>query len=344
MSQQIVKFDGGGGAELADTLKLGEVLAKSGFFTDSRDACQAVVKVLAGRELGIGPVTAMTGIYIVKGRVTLSANLMAAAIRRSGRYDYRVKRLDATACEIVFTDSGTEIGTSSFSIKDAENAGLTGDNWRKFPRNMLFARAMSNGAKWYCPDVFGGPVYTRDELDDGSATVDVEPLPERNQQQIEAPQKPAQAQPQAIGTPTTVTARSAEDVRYWLRNEIVRHAERYGDAPASEKQRAYIVTLLRQAYNGVEISPDEARHLALGWLVGNPSSKALTEAQARALFDLIGQQRGTDGHSIIPDNRLIELHKVLHAAIDQRMQQRAAEMEAQGVYDGVNDEEMEAGA
>ena len=23
---------------------------------------------------------------------------------------------------------------------------------------------MSNGAKWYCPDVFGGPVYTPDEL------------------------------------------------------------------------------------------------------------------------------------------------------------------------------------
>jgi hypothetical protein len=37
---------------------------------------------------------------------------------------------------------------------------------------MLFARAMSNGAKWHTPDVFAGnPVYTADEL---GATVDGE--------------------------------------------------------------------------------------------------------------------------------------------------------------------------
>ena len=45
-------------------------------------------------------------------------------------------------------------------------AGLDSNtNWRKYPRNMLFARAISNGARWYCPDLFGGsPVYTPDEL------------------------------------------------------------------------------------------------------------------------------------------------------------------------------------
>src|SRR5687767_13340910 len=73
-----------------DIFRLGDVLAKSGYFQDARDAAQAVVKVLAGRELGIGDIAAMTGIYIVKGRVTLSANLMAALVKRSGRYNYRV--------------------------------------------------------------------------------------------------------------------------------------------------------------------------------------------------------------------------------------------------------------
>jgi hypothetical protein len=29
---------------------------------------------------------------------------------------------------------------------------------------MLFARAMSNGARWHCPDIFGGPIYTPEEL------------------------------------------------------------------------------------------------------------------------------------------------------------------------------------
>jgi hypothetical protein len=35
-----------------DVMGLGEVLARSGFFSDTRDAAQAVVKVLAGQELG----------------------------------------------------------------------------------------------------------------------------------------------------------------------------------------------------------------------------------------------------------------------------------------------------
>src|SRR3972149_5956164 len=61
---------------LRDMVELGGILAKSGFFADSREAAQCVTKILAGRELGIGPVASMTGIYIVKGRVTLSANLM----------------------------------------------------------------------------------------------------------------------------------------------------------------------------------------------------------------------------------------------------------------------------
>jgi hypothetical protein len=157
------------GNELAtttmDDMTLGQMLARSGYFQDAREQAQAVVKVLAGRELGLGPIAAMTGIYVVKGRVTLSANLIAAAIKRSGRYNYRVTRMDDQGCEIVFFEGREQIGVSSFDANDAKNAGLLGgDNWKKFPRNMLFARAMSNGAKWFTPDVFAGPVYTPDEL------------------------------------------------------------------------------------------------------------------------------------------------------------------------------------
>lgn len=145
-------------------MRLGSLLAQSGYFTDSREAAQAVTKMMAGAELGFGPIASMTGINIIKGKVTLSANLIAAAIKRSGRYNYRVRKMTDSECEIVFYEGKEEIGVSTFTAKDAANAGLMGDNWRKFPRNMLFARAISNGAKWYCPDLSGGPLYTPDEL------------------------------------------------------------------------------------------------------------------------------------------------------------------------------------
>lgn len=148
-----------------DVMTLGEVLQRSGYFTDVKDAAQAVVKILAGQEMGIGAIAAMTGIYIVKGRVTLSANLMAAQIKRSRRYNYIIREITDAGCSIEFFENDRSIGFSLFAEPDAKAAGLlAGDNWRKFPRNMYFARAMSNGAKWYCPDVFSGPVYTPDEL------------------------------------------------------------------------------------------------------------------------------------------------------------------------------------
>jgi hypothetical protein len=151
---------------LEDPEALGRVLAASGYFSDAHDAAQAVVKVLAGQELGFGPIASMTGVYIVKGRVTLSANLIAAAIKRHPRYDFRVRTLTNDGCEVVFFEDGKEAGASEFTMTDARTAGLAGgDNWKKFPRNMLFARAISNGAKFFCPDVFAGsPVYTPDEL------------------------------------------------------------------------------------------------------------------------------------------------------------------------------------
>ena len=149
----------------SDPITLGNVLAASGFFADSKEGAQAAVKVMAGQELGFGPIASMTGIYIVKGRVTLSANLMAAAIKRHPAYTFRVKEHTAEVCTIDFLEDGEVIGTSSFSMDDAKAAGLAGsETYKKFPKNMLYARALSNGAKWYCPDVFGGAIYTPDEL------------------------------------------------------------------------------------------------------------------------------------------------------------------------------------
>ena len=153
-------------ASYAEAMTVGNTLAASGFFADAKDGAQAAAKVIAGMELGIGPMAAMAGIYIVKGKVTLGANLIGGQIKRSGRYDFRVTRLDDTGCVIEFYDRGERIGESSFTDADAKAAGLWGGQgpWKQHPRNMLYARAMSNGAKWYCPDVFAGPVYTPDEL------------------------------------------------------------------------------------------------------------------------------------------------------------------------------------
>jgi hypothetical protein len=150
---------------LAEITSIGEVFAKSGYFKDATDMAKAVTKVLAGQELGLGPMTSMTGIHVVQGKPTLSASLVGALIKRSGRYDYRVKTLTDTECLLWFYERGEKVGESRFTLEDAKAAGLLGNQtWQKFVRNMLHSRALTNGARWYCPDVFGGAVYTPDEM------------------------------------------------------------------------------------------------------------------------------------------------------------------------------------
>jgi len=253
---------------LADTMELAKAMAASGFFTDSRQAAQAVVKILAGRELGFGPVASMTGINVIKGKITLSANLIAASVKRSGRYNYRVARMDDTACSIDFYEGNQKIGNSTFTAADAKTAGLSGDNWRKFPRNMLFARAMSNGAKWYCPDLSGGPLYTPDEL---GANVDGE-----TGEIVTEPEPPKPAKRQWLARP-------------WLPETLIDYMNSRvpelgnGDKPAQNRHK-YAMSALGAVTNGNA----EHQHAIIRRLFNQASRGDLSAGECEAIIAWIG--------------------------------------------------------
>jgi hypothetical protein len=154
----------------SEALSLGKTFFESGMFADVRSAQQAVVKIMAGQELGIGAFTAMSGIHIISGKPAIGAGLMASQVKGSGKYDYKVTKHDDKICSIDFYQGKEMIGNSTFTIEDAKKAGTK--NLDKFPKNMLFARALSNGVKWFTPDVFTGPVYVPEEMNN---TEDVTP-------------------------------------------------------------------------------------------------------------------------------------------------------------------------
>lgn len=163
---------------MEDAERAARAMANSGFFQDAKQANQAIVKILAGQELGFGPFASMTGVAIIQGKPAVGANLQAAAVKRTGKYNYRVLEMTNESCELEFYEAGKAVGKSRFDMGDASAAGLAAkENWKKWPRNMLFARAISNGVKWYAPDIFNGAtVYTPDELDaqvdeDGNAVI-----------------------------------------------------------------------------------------------------------------------------------------------------------------------------
>jgi hypothetical protein len=170
MKQELIKSS-------ADAISIGETFYKSGMFADIKSAQQAVVKIMAGAEMGISPFQAMSGIHIIQGKPTIGAGLMASRVKASGKYNYKVTEMTDKVCTIDFLEGGQSIGTSSFTIEDAKKAGTK--NLDKFPRNMLFARAMSNGVRWFCPDIYEGPVYVPEEME--SITEDVQAVEVKKQ-------------------------------------------------------------------------------------------------------------------------------------------------------------------
>lgn len=170
-----------------EAIELGHVLAASNYFKDATSAAQASVKVMVGAELGFGPMASIMGVHIVEGRPMIGGNLLGALLKRDPHFDYRldfpeeVGRGDQGlpekgSCEVTITLDGEDLTpVSRFSIDDARAAGLVkkNGNWDKWPRKMLYWRALSWAVDFHCPHLFGGvPLLTEGEVEEDGGNGD----------------------------------------------------------------------------------------------------------------------------------------------------------------------------
>lgn len=131
---------------------------------------EGTVKLLFCLEAGLHLSTANTGLYIVNGKLAVQSNVIAAKLRQHPNYDYEIKEHTDKVCTIEIWRLGRSgewgiAGVSSFTIEEARKADLLKkDVWMHYPKNMLFGRALTNGYRWYAPDVFGMPLYIPEEL------------------------------------------------------------------------------------------------------------------------------------------------------------------------------------
>lgn len=220
-----------------------------------------------GDMLGIHPMAAMTGVHIIEGKPSISANLMGGLVRKAGHKlrvtvtgDASDKTLKATA-QLIRQDDPDFTFEVTWTVADAERAGLwpgkPGSNWAKYPKAMMKARVISEIVREAAPDVLmGGNVYTPEEL--GVAVTEegepidlqeVRPQPQAAPQQRPQapivdpqpePQEPVQGNPEGAAEPPAeeypyaekiAEAKTVEDVR-----EIFRHARSAGDLGKKIKQ------------------------------------------------------------------------------------------------------------
>jgi hypothetical protein len=126
----------------------------------------ALIVLMAGRELGLAPMQSMRMLSVIKGKVTLAADATVALVRRSGEcVEWRL--VETTAQRATYTTrrkGDTEPTTLTWTIEQAQRAGLTGgQGWRSYPEAMLRARCASALARVVYPDLVAG-IYDPDEL------------------------------------------------------------------------------------------------------------------------------------------------------------------------------------
>lgn len=120
--------------------------------------------MLTARDHGISPMKAINGgFHLVKGKISMSTTLMTDRIRREG-HSIRIPEWTHEKCVVlgVRKDNGDSI-KFEYTLRDASLAGLTSsETWKKFPKQMLYSRAMSTLARTLFPDVVGN-CYSEDE-------------------------------------------------------------------------------------------------------------------------------------------------------------------------------------
>ncbi len=203
-------------ASLSDVLKLADTLAQArGGFIPSHftNSAQVAAVILADRELGVGPMAALRSFYLVNGKLGMDASFVSGRMLAHG-IALEWLRDDDECASVRLSRAGMPPYVSTFSRADAERAGLWGSaTWRKYPRAMLRARAITAGARAYAADAFSGSVYTPDELRSGTNGDDRDEQPTQRVQQpaerVEAAAPPAaiEAHGEAIAAPA-----AADDV------------------------------------------------------------------------------------------------------------------------------------
>lgn len=148
--------------------------------------------ILTAKEMGLPPMACLNGgMYTFSGAVSLSAQLMNMMIVNAGHM-VEVVKLDNKECTLRFTrkdrPKDRNSFTYSFTIDMAKEANLTGKtNWKTNPRDMLFNRCLSGGARKFLPDAIMN-AYVIGELPDDESIIDT--LPVAFEQHASEPVKP----------------------------------------------------------------------------------------------------------------------------------------------------------
>lgn len=123
--------------------------------------------LMTGAELGLAPMQSLRALVLIKGKPTLSADAMVALVKARKDRCKSFKLVESTPLKATYKTvevGEDEAGTTlSFTMAEAQAAGIAGDMYRKYPAQMLRARCKAALCREVYPDLMLG-VYDPEEL------------------------------------------------------------------------------------------------------------------------------------------------------------------------------------
>lgn len=162
----------------ADIERMANSMAKSGLFPGMKTPDQAMALMLLAHAEGMHPAIAARDFDVIQGRPAKKAEaMMRDFMRGGGKVDWH--ELTDTAAEATFSHPQGGSLKLRWDMDRAKKADLGGkDMWRKYPRQMLRARLISEGVRTVFPLATSG-LYATEEVQDFEAKpmADVTPAP-----------------------------------------------------------------------------------------------------------------------------------------------------------------------
>lgn len=122
---------------------------------------RVMAKIVYGVGHDFDPISAQENIHVIQGRCVLSARGMAIKLRRTGKYDTRVEKLDNEGCRLAALEKNDEgkwilKGHVSWGLPEAEQAKLTTSNtamYEKWGPDMFYANAIKRVCRRFAPEI-----------------------------------------------------------------------------------------------------------------------------------------------------------------------------------------------
>jgi hypothetical protein len=132
--------------------------------------------MMTGAEIGLTTMQSLRNLYIVEGRIGMSAALIRGRCQKHADCAlFEVAEADAAHAVVEVRKRGwPESRRVSWSIADAERAGLIKEDqpdslWRRWPQEMCVARATTRAASMYFPEITSGLLSEEDLRDMSTA-------------------------------------------------------------------------------------------------------------------------------------------------------------------------------